>query len=691
MHARSRGGGGGYEHRWRWVFFGLVTLWSASACRKEAPPAPEEPAPDVGQITNRLSGLACDEAFFRDLDALKEAASKPGADPTIQDAILRFDLATLAAGLSTAAPWLSRVTGGGPDDAGRVAMFLRGLSDRAAQRDPALAHDLRALAGAFDASAASDLTGVLRRIEGDGALAPAIRLVVARRLLDALRRVVGTPEFERGRLFMQVLPGWPNPPTSDPMETAFPTALKRLSQWLALGEGPEKGLAPHYAKTREDAAGLLQAHLYPMPVVHDPKPRAASPAGVVGVYSPLVVATLKGETLSVGLRPVLAWQDGEVVNLAGARVFPGDAVASAEELSRVTDQLAEALGAKLREAADAAAPLEAKAYAHAGAARNADRTERGRALLWAVDGTQPARRFETALALAERAGFTDVRLMQPGFFFEVIPAFFRKVARVPEVAASKGEKVLVALGKGSAEVYPTLSGAGCGLPPGEWPEGVRVLKQGAVTTGLQVRWDEESGFRGLLSQVLGRWFQSSGRRCLTSPAVPVIVRSQDLPTAMVLDAATEIALAPGTPFASLGDWFPGATCGESLPCPAAIPILFAADRVPKPSKPEVEVEVSRPAGFCDQKEVARVMNGRAGAVRACYEMHLQRNPELAGRLEVRFTIEEDGTMSGLTVTVNELNQEVAACVIRQISSLKFPKPAGGVCVIRWPYRFQPGG
>jgi len=43
------------------------------------------------------------------------------------------------------------------------------------------------------------------------------------------------------------------------------------------------------------------------------------------------------------------------------------------------------------------------------------------------------------------------------------------------------------------------------------------------------------------------------------------------------------------------------------------------------------------------------------------------------------------------VVQNELNRTVEACVIRQVSQLKFPKPDGGVCVIRWPFRFQPGG
>lgn len=692
MDARLRERSVAWRQRRRLVIATLVLLGSPAACRKEAPPPPREPPLDVGQVIDRLAGLQFDDAFFRDLETLKGAASKPGADAAAQDASVRFELVAVAAGLASGAEWLSKVTGGGPGDAGRVAAFLKGVAERAAARDEGLARDLRALAGAYDPSAVADLTGVLGRAEGDTPLAPAIRLVAIRRLLDALRTVAGAPDSERGPLLMQALPGWPNPPTSDPMQTAFPTALKHLSRWLALGEGGEKGLAPLVGKVRDEAAALLQAHAFPMPVVLDPDPRPSTPSvGLAGTYSPLVVATLKGDELRVGLRPVLGWKDGQVSDLATERVFPGVLAAASEALSRVTDALVETVGATLREVAEAATPIEARAYPQAGAARNADRKDRGRALLWAVEGAQVARRVETAITLAERAGFTEVRLLQPGSFFRVLPVFFRKVPDVPGVEAPKGARVLVALGPGAAEVYPPTGGPRCKVPGGAWPEGVRVLQQGRAITGLQVRWEEQAGFKGLLAAALGKWLGEPGSGCTLSPAVPVIVRSRDLPAAMLLDAAAEVLAASGPAFTGIADWFPGLACGDGNPCPAAVPILFALDRVPKPAKAEAAVEVSRPAGFCDKKDVARVMNGRAGAVRACYEMHLQRNPDLAGRLEVRFTIEEDGTISGLAVTVNDLSQEVAACVLRQISNLKFAKPAGGVCVIRWPYRFKPGG
>lgn len=669
------------------VAFCAMLAVGAIACREKPPPGP--PPFNAEEVSGRLAALNFDEAFFRDLDVLRGAAA---TDSTALEASVQFELLALAAGLASRAPWLSRVTGGAPEDAIRIATFLQGVAHRVASRDEGLSRDLRALAGAFSPQAVSDLTSVLERADSDTPYAPALRLIATRGVVDALSKVVSAPEFERGPLFMQALPGWPNPPTTDPMQTAFPTAVKRLARWLSLGEGSDKGLASYVSKVREEVAELLEAHVFPMPVVQDPRPRPAAPsAGLSGAYSPLVVVALKGDEMRIGIRPVLAWKDGQVVDLAGERVFPGELVASGEELGRLTDALLEKVGARLRETAEVVTPLEARAFPQAGTIRNAERTDRGKALLWAVAGEQSARQLEVAIAAAEKAGFSEVRLLQPGSFFEVLPAFFRKVPEVPGTEALKGARVLVALGSGAAEVYPPTGGGRCKVPGGGWPEGVRVLKEGKEVLGVQIRWEEEAGFKGLLAASLTRWFGDSASGCVISPAVPLIVRSRDLPSAMILDAAAEVLATPGPAFARIADWFPGLFCREGALCPSAVPILFAVDRVPKPTKPEVAVEVSRPAGFCDQKDVARVMGGRAGAIRACYEMHLQRNPDLAGRLEVRFTIEEDGTVSGFTVTLNELTQEIAACVQRQIASLKFPKPAGGVCVIRWPYRFKPGG
>jgi len=655
----------------------------AAGCREEAPAPSREPAVNTQEVIRRLTSLSADDAFFKDLDLLRAEAAR-SSDPALQDALTRTELNALAAGLASRAAWLPRLTGAEASDRSRIAAFLTASAKKLDARNPELAKDLLALAGMFDPSAVTVLTDTLEHAERNDAGAPALRAILAVGLLNALRGVVDAPESERGPLLMQAIPGWPNPPSSDPMQSAFPTALNRLSRLLSLAEGSEAALAPHFHALRAQAQEVFRDRVFPMPVVLEATPPAAVQVpGSPSTYSPILVSTLKGGEWKLGWRPLLAWSDAQVRDLAADRAWPGATIESGEALNRVQKPRIEAIAKQLEESQNAAADLEKRAYPQAETAWNSARQGRGKAMLWVVERAEVARRLDTALAVSTEAGFSDIRLVAPGSFFGVLPVFHRKVPEVPGVEPPKGGKVLVALSAEAAEVYPP---AGCKVPGSGWPEGARVLQQAGAVTGVQVRWSE-AGFQGRLSATLGRMREA----CRGGPFVPLIVRSGDLAAAVILAAAAEVLASPGTPFPSLPDYFPGLACAEGRPCASAIPILFAPDRVPKPTSAEAQVEVSRPAGFCDPKDVKRVMDGRAGAVRACYEMHLQRNPELAGRLEIRFTIEEDGSMSGLAVTANDLGTEVASCVLRQVSSLRFPKPAGGVCVIRWPYRFKPGG
>ena len=178
-----------------------------------------------------------------------------------------------------------------------------------------------------------------------------------------------------------------------------------------------------------------------------------------------------------------------------------------------------------------------------------------------------------------------------------------------------------------------------------------------------------------------------------TPFVDVVVpKAKDLAAAQVIDAAAEVLSVEGEPFAGFAAWSPGLASEPTGPWPSAVPILYSDTPVPKAAKAESTVTETRPSGFCEKGAVQRVVMGRSGAYRACYEVELQRHPELAGRVEIRFTIEPDGTVSGVAATADDLGSvNVSQCLIKQVQGLNFPKPDGGVCVIRWPFKFQPGG
>jgi TonB family protein len=82
---------------------------------------------------------------------------------------------------------------------------------------------------------------------------------------------------------------------------------------------------------------------------------------------------------------------------------------------------------------------------------------------------------------------------------------------------------------------------------------------------------------------------------------------------------------------------------------------------------------------------------RAGAIRACYEAQLQIHEGLKGKISVRWTINLEGSVEGVAVTENSMgNTAVQQCVTRAISHMRFAKPEGGVCVVAWPFVFNPG-
>lgn len=67
-----------------------------------------------------------------------------------------------------------------------------------------------------------------------------------------------------------------------------------------------------------------------------------------------------------------------------------------------------------------------------------------------------------------------------------------------------------------------------------------------------------------------------------------------------------------------------------------------------------------------------------------YEDYLKRNPELSGKIVVKFTIEADGSVSNVSVVSSDLNNpSLETDIIRRIERIKFP-PASGKITIEWP-------
>jgi TonB family protein len=97
-------------------------------------------------------------------------------------------------------------------------------------------------------------------------------------------------------------------------------------------------------------------------------------------------------------------------------------------------------------------------------------------------------------------------------------------------------------------------------------------------------------------------------------------------------------------------------------------------------------------GQFDQAVVVRMIRARLRAIQSCYERELRRNPSLAGKVVVEFTIETTGTVTGAKSTANTTGDDaVAACVVGAVSRFRFndPAPEGGSVRFSYPFVFAP--
>lgn len=97
------------------------------------------------------------------------------------------------------------------------------------------------------------------------------------------------------------------------------------------------------------------------------------------------------------------------------------------------------------------------------------------------------------------------------------------------------------------------------------------------------------------------------------------------------------------------------------------------------------------SGFCKRAHIQQVVLRRASAIRACYEAQLQIHENLAGKVTVRWTINLEGLVEGASIVESTLgNSAVEQCVLQTIRRMRFDPPEGGVCIVQWPFVFNPG-
>ncbi|MBN2194551.1 MAG: AgmX/PglI C-terminal domain-containing protein [Polyangiaceae bacterium] len=107
--------------------------------------------------------------------------------------------------------------------------------------------------------------------------------------------------------------------------------------------------------------------------------------------------------------------------------------------------------------------------------------------------------------------------------------------------------------------------------------------------------------------------------------------------------------------------------------------------------PIVRMGATEITGRLPSEVVQRVVRQQYGRFRMCYEQGLARNPNLQGRVSVRFRISADGSVAAPENGGSDLpDPGVISCVLGVYSRLTFPAPEGGVATVVYPILLAPG-
>ncbi len=108
--------------------------------------------------------------------------------------------------------------------------------------------------------------------------------------------------------------------------------------------------------------------------------------------------------------------------------------------------------------------------------------------------------------------------------------------------------------------------------------------------------------------------------------------------------------------------------------------------------PQLRMGATTVSGRLPPEVIQRIVRQNYGRFRQCYEQGLGRDPELEGRIAVRFVIGRDGTVVHAADGGSDLpDPNVVACVTRAYQSLSFPEPEGGIVTVVYPIVFSPDG
>jgi Ca-activated chloride channel family protein len=110
------------------------------------------------------------------------------------------------------------------------------------------------------------------------------------------------------------------------------------------------------------------------------------------------------------------------------------------------------------------------------------------------------------------------------------------------------------------------------------------------------------------------------------------------------------------------------------------------------SPPQVRAGAAQVSGRLPPEVIQRIVRQNFGRFRLCYENGLRNNPNLQGRVAVRFVISPDGAVNTASNGGSDMpDGGVVSCVVRSFRGISFPQPEEGQVTVTYPIMFAPGG
>lgn len=164
----------------------------------------------------------------------------------------------------------------------------------------------------------------------------------------------------------------------------------------------------------------------------------------------------------------------------------------------------------------------------------------------------------------------------------------------------------------------------------------------------------------------------------------------DVATALSGAGGVAVATDPGAGGGRKGGGQGGAASIGDLATSGGGSVGYGAKQEVRVSGSVAAEEAEIDSAEIDQQKMGAFVRARMGLIKACYENALKRNPNLKGKISIRFTILETGGIADIQTAVNSLGSpEVAACITNTMRTWRTQFRPSGPVVVEYPFVFSP--